>query len=146
MRSNDVAEMRQIRFFHVRAEDGVRIDVCIEVKKGIHMYACRHRWRVAGGAEISGEASSGLLKKWSWSCSAARVAVSVVCAGKPVFLLTESFEARKDGFQKLGLSFARCWFSAGKGWAFPGPSPEVSISPWQKEEPLETRNEIRVSV
>ena len=43
---HDVAECAKFVFFMHGLEDGVRIDVCIEVKKGINMYAVD----TAGGA------------------------------------------------------------------------------------------------
>lgn len=49
---HDVTECAKFVFFMHRLEDGVRIDVCIQVKKGINMYAVDAAGGVSGGAEI----------------------------------------------------------------------------------------------
>ena len=69
---HDVAECAKFVFFMHGLEDGVRIDVCIKVKKGIDMYAVDTVCGVAGEQKYSGGASFGLLKKVVVEPSAAR--------------------------------------------------------------------------
>ena len=49
---HDVAKCAKFVFFMHGLEDGIRIDVCIKVKKGIYMYAVDTAGGVAGRAEI----------------------------------------------------------------------------------------------
>ena len=69
---HNVAECAKLVFFMHGLEDGVRIDVCIKVKKSIDMGAVDAVCGVAGRAEILLGASFGLLKKVVVEPSAAR--------------------------------------------------------------------------
>ena len=73
--------MRQIRFFMHGLEDGVRIDVCIKVKKGIYMYAVDTAGRVTRRAEILLGSQIRAAEKSGRGAVGGQVAVSVVCSG-----------------------------------------------------------------
>ena len=64
----------------------------IRSKKGINMYAVDTAGKVAGGSRNT--------------------------PGKPASLLTESLKPARTASISSGLSFARCWFSAGREGIF----------------------------
>lgn len=47
-----------------------------------------------------------------------QIAVSVVSGGAPSCLLTESLNSAGTASRTSGLSFSRCWFSAGREGIF----------------------------
>ena len=132
-------------FFMHGLEDGVRIDVCIQVKKGIYMYAVDTAGGMAGKAEILRGSEFGLLKKVVVEPSAARQRYPSSVEGKPACLVTEWLKPAGAASRASGLSFARCWFRAGRDGISWSSAQKSSISTLAEEEPLETRKEIRVS-
>ena len=142
---HDVAECAKFVFFMHGLEDGVRIDVCIQVKKGIYMYAVDTVGGMAGKAEILRGSEFGLLKKVVVEPSAARQRYLSSVEGKPACLVTEWLKPAGAASRASGLSFARCWFRAGRDGISWSSAQKSSISTLAEEEPLETRKEIRVS-
>lgn len=106
-------------------EDGVRIDVCIEVKKGIDMYAVDTAGGVVGGAEILRGSPFRAAEKSGREAVGGQVAVSVVCGGEARQPADGIVEARKDGFQGFGLKFRALLVQRGEGWHFLVQPPEV---------------------
>lgn len=89
----NVAKCAKFVFLMHGLEDCVRIDVIIKVKKSIDMDAVDAVCGVAGEQKYSGGGSSSGL-------------------------LTESLNSTRTDSSASGLSFARCWFSAGRKGIF----------------------------
>lgn len=102
---HDVAECAKFVFFMHGLEDGVRIDVCIKVKKGIYMYAVDTAGRMPRRAEILRWSQLRAAEKRGCGAVGGQVAVSVVCSGEARQPADGIVEARKDGFQRFGLEF-----------------------------------------
>ena len=99
---HDVAECAKFVFFMHGLEDGVRIDVCIQVKKGIYMYAVDTAGGMAGGAEILRGSQFWAAEKSGGGAVSGQAAVSVVCGGEARLPGDGMVEACKDGFQGIG--------------------------------------------
>ena len=75
---HDVAECAKFVFFMHGLEDGVRIDVCVKVKKSIDMYAVDTAGGVAGRAEILRGSQFWAAEKSGGGAVGGQIAVSVV--------------------------------------------------------------------
>ena len=122
---HNAAEGAKFVFFMHGLEDGVRIDVCVKVKKGVYMYAVNAAGGVAGGAEILRGSQFGCAEKSGGGAIGGQITVSVVC-GREVRLPADGIvELRKDSFQRFGLEFCALLVQCGKGRHFLVQPPKV---------------------